>query len=311
MSSGSTVDSSMIIKDSRDQGRPEALSDLHPYSNLPTNLPLGGRSRTPQASCSIYSSALEDAVIGRLVLHSSFLVNWTGNKMTISLLHLASLLGLVASLPASPHLDSRSSSTAAQPLSRSAAVGSQSNVLARAAGASDWWYPNLDHSTGAVRDYVPNLGSDYDYPVYIAVESGDSQGLIDALISDGPNGDRDNLYLAGEPRTVYLAPGTYSLTSTLYMDTDTIIIGDASAPPTIQAASGFDGDYLIVAGQGDESDRGGELHFSVGIKNVILDTTPNAGSDNFAALSWRVAQNSLLVGVQFNLPEGAHTGTLH
>ena len=44
------------------------------------------------------------------------------------------------------------------------------------------------------------------------------------------------------------------------------------------------------------------------IKNVILDTTANSGNSNFAALSWRVAQNSALVNVQINMPQGAHTG---
>nr|POE48889.1 glucan endo-1,3-beta-glucosidase bgn13.1 [Quercus suber] len=226
----------------------------------------------------------------------------------LPLLCLAPLLAFVSGLPVSSPPDSLSPSTG-QPWSNSNSTSAEPDTAASAASASSWWYPNIDHSTGTLRDYVPNLGDDYDYPVYIAVASGDSQGLINALVTGGPNGDRDNMYLAGEPRTVYLAPGTYTLAATLYMDTDTIIIGDASAPPTIQAASGFQGDYLIVAGQGDESAGGGELHFSVGIKNVVLDTTQNAGTADFAALSWRVAQNSLLVGVQINMPQGVHTGT--
>lgn len=148
----------------------------------------------------------------------------------------------------------------------------------------------------------------YNYPVYIAVNSGDSQGFINALYSNGPRGDRDNMWLAGQPRVVYLAPGTYTLSSTVYIDTDTVIIGDAANPPIIKAASGFSGDYLLCGGQGGNSGNGGELHFSVSIKNVILDTTANSNS-NFVGLSWRVAQNSALNNVEIIMPQGKHTGS--
>lgn len=62
--------------------------------------------------------------------------------------------------------------------------------------------------------------------------------------------------------------GTYTIGSTIFLDTDTVIIGDAANPPTIKAASGFNGNYLIVGGQGDGSNHpcggsGGETHFSV------------------------------------------------
>lgn len=228
------------------------------------------------------------------------------------LFQLAPFLGIAVALPFTP--DSLSSTTGLpwnSTVSNSTMSNSTShnlNVTADASAASAWWYPNIDHSTGAVRDYVPNLGSDYDYPVYIAVDSGDSQGFINALTSNGPNGARDNMWIAGEPRTIYLAPGTYSLSETMYLDTDTVIIGDAINPPTIQAASGFSGSYLIVGGQGDDQSGGGESHFSVSIRNVILDTTQNAGTSDFTALEWRVAQNSALNNVQINMPSGAHTG---
>ena len=46
------------------------------------------------------------------------------------------------------------------------------------------------------------------------------------------------------------------------------------------------------------------------VKNVIFDTSPNAGSSGFTALSWAVAQNCALVNVQINMPQGAHTGII-
>lgn len=132
---------------------------------------------------------------------------------------------------------------------------------------SSWWYPNVDHTSAAVRDYAPFLNSggspDYNYPVYMAVTGGNASAFIDALYSDGPNGDRDNGYLAAEPRTVYVGPGTYVFSETVYLDTDTVIIGDAINPPVFQAASGFNGDYLICGGEGGDTEMGGESHFSV------------------------------------------------
>jgi hypothetical protein len=196
--------------------------------------------------------------------------------------------------------------------------GSSSNTshAALVAAATSWWYPNIDHTTGAVRAYVPYLfdsngNQDFNYPVYKTVTSGDATGFVNALYSDGPTGDRDNMWLAGQPRVVYLPPGTYTLSSTVYLDTDTVIMGDPTSPPVIKAASGFSGDYLLAGGQGggDGTGNGGELHFSVMIKNVVLDTTANTGNSNFIALSWRVAQNSALVNVRIVMPSNAHTGS--
>jgi hypothetical protein len=218
--------------------------------------------------------------------------------------------------------------------------------LATRQSGSSWFLPNLDHSTGSVRGFVPDLvnsagQANFTYPVYKSVNSGDSQGFIDAITSDGPSGGaRDNCWLAGQPRVIYLSPGkfsrhvsvnaatltglpgTYTLSSTVFLDTDTVIIGDAANPPTIRAASGFSGNYLLVGGQGDGSAHpcggsGGETHFSVmsefqqpdclmlllgvvclqkpPVKNVILDTTANSASTSFTALSWAIAQNCALV----------------
>lgn len=101
-----------------------------------------------------------------------------------------------------------------------------SSLESRQSGSS-WFLPNLDHTSGPVRGYVPDLtGSDgqpnYNYPVYKSVKSGDSQGLINAITSDGPSGgSRNNCWLAGQPRVVYLAPGKgASDSSAKYWDMD-------------------------------------------------------------------------------------------
>lgn len=76
--------------------------------------------------------------------------------------------------------------------------------------------------------------------------------------------------------------GTYTVSSTIFFDTDTVIIGDANNPPTIRAAAGFNGNYLIVGGQGDGSSHpcggsGGETHFSVMSKSRLCYITTVLG----------------------------------
>lgn len=184
-----------------------------------------------------------------------------------------------------------------------------SNETTTVTTTSNWWFPNIDLSNSSYSNYAPFLGDDTSYPVYVAIASGDAAGFVDAITSNGPdNGQRYDGYLAAQPRVIYLAPGTYELNTTLYLYTDTVIIGDASDLPTISASAGFSGDYLIVGGEVDAEAVGGELRFSTMMKNVILDTTANSAVSNFTALSWRVAQNSGLVNVEVNLPQGAHTG---
>ena len=184
----------------------------------------------------------------------------------------------------------------------------------KATAASSWWYANIDHTSNAVRDFVPGLytGSspNYTYPVYYSIASGDSAGLVNAISSNGPNGRRDNMWMAGQPRVIYLQPGTYLLNSTLAMYTDTVIAGDAINPPTLKAQSGFSGQYLMTGGDPGSatSGNGGELWFSVMLKNLILDTTANSANSDFTALSWRVAQNTALVNMQIRMPQKAHTG---
>lgn len=118
---------------------------------------------------------------------------------------------------------------------------------------------------------------------------------------------------------MYLPPGTYEVSKTIYMNTDTIIMGDATnvslerlvvdcwrkdviangneQPPVIRAASNFWSDdatllsgsphfhpkYAFVqltnnlVGQDPATGISGELSFTVGLKNIILDTTKIPG----------------------------------
>ena len=88
--------------------------------------------------------------------------------------------------------------------------------------------------------------------------------------------------------------GTYTVSSTIFFDTDTVIIGDAINPPTIKAAAGFSGNYLIVGGQGDGDNKpcggfGGETHFSVMGKSILPSALYTCAMANSLSLQSRTS----------------------
>lgn len=65
--------------------------------------------------------------------------------------------------------------------------------------ATSFWYANMDH-TGPSRGYAPDLGNDYSYPVYIAVNPGDGPGIANAIKDAGSGNTRHSQWLASQPR---------------------------------------------------------------------------------------------------------------
>lgn len=196
-------------------------------------------------------------------------------------------------------LASASASVSASPLG-------QSSVEARASG---FWYAQMDHS-GASRGYAPYAENAASYSVFKAVKSGDSSSIQEAIDSAG-NGHRQKEWFASQPRVVYLPSGTYTICKTINMRTDTILMGDATDPPVLKPAAGFDGDTLIN-GQDPATGEKGELSFAVGLKNLILDTTSVDGGQPFTALYWGVAQVAHLQNLKIRMPSSCdgqgHTG---
>ncbi|KAI1384809.1 glycoside hydrolase family 55 protein [Hypoxylon trugodes] len=188
------------------------------------------------------------------------------------------------------------------------ASGTNDNLLKR---ATSFWYANMNH-TGDYRGYAPDLGSDFTYPVFKAVNPGDGAGIQNAIYDAGNGNQRHHHWLASQPRVVYLPPGTYEVSETIRMNTDTILMGDATNPPTIKAAAGFSGEQTLINGQDAENDQPGELSFAVGLKNIILDTTSISGGNDFTALYWGVAQVAQLQNIKIVMPSstnsGGHTG---
>ncbi|RCI13331.1 hypothetical protein L249_0320 [Ophiocordyceps polyrhachis-furcata BCC 54312] len=196
--------------------------------------------------------------------------------------------------------------------------------------ATAFWYPNMDHA-GPYRGYAPDVDGAAEYQVYRAVRPADGQGIQEAINDD--NGQRRHgQWLASQPRVVYIPPGTYELNKTLYMNTDTILMGDAIDPPVLKAAAGFSGTPILVSGTlpdllADEAAESltfvpiaqdpatgelGERSFAVGLKNLVLDTTNIPGGNGFTALYWGVAQGAQLQNMRIVMatPKGdnGHSG---
>ncbi|KAL2268043.1 hypothetical protein VTJ83DRAFT_2889 [Remersonia thermophila] len=175
---------------------------------------------------------------------------------------------------------------------------------------SSFWYANIDHTTTGIRGYAPDLDGDQAYNVFTAVPSGDG-AAIQAAILNGTNGERRHgMWFASQPRVVYLPPGEYTISETIHMNTDTVIMGDATNPPVLKAAASMQSGVLVSGGD-PTTDNRGELSFTVAIKNVILDTTNIRSDTPFVALDWSVAQGSHLQNVRIRMPPPGNHGTGH
>lgn len=68
------------------------------------------------------------------------------------------------------------------------------------------WYSDIDHTSGNVRGYAPDLDGDFAYPVYKAVAPGDGAGIQSAINAGTlPNTQRHGQWFASQPR-VRLTP---------------------------------------------------------------------------------------------------------
>ncbi|KAK4235025.1 glycoside hydrolase [Achaetomium macrosporum] len=187
-------------------------------------------------------------------------------------------------------------------LSAACAAADSNRTYHAAAAKTSFWYANIDHTSANVRGYAPDLDGDYSYEVFRSVAPGDGAGIQKA-INEATNGaTRHGQWLASQPRVVYIPPGEYVVDKTIYMNTDTIIMGDATDPPVIKAAVGFSGSGTLFSGQDPTTGISGELSFAVSLKNIILDTKNVPGSQPFTALYWGVAQVAHLQNVKIRMP---------
>ncbi|KAB5545810.1 pectin lyase fold/virulence factor [Coniochaeta sp. 2T2.1] len=189
-----------------------------------------------------------------------------------------------------------------------AANHSENDLVRR---ATSFWYANMDH-TGNARGYAPDLDPDFSYPVFMAATAGDGASIQRAINAGSNGASRHSQWLASQPRVVYIPPGTYTVSQSIKMNTDTILMGDATNPPIIKASSSWSGEARLVNGQDPGTGESGELSFAVGLKNLVLDTTSIPGGNAFTALYWGVAQAAQLQNVRITMASSVngqgHTG---
>ncbi|KAL2179579.1 glycoside hydrolase family 55 protein [Thermothelomyces heterothallicus CBS 202.75] len=171
---------------------------------------------------------------------------------------------------------------------------------------TSFWYANIDHTSAEVRGYAPDLDGDYTYEVFKAVAPGDGPGIQRAINAATNGTTRHGQWFASQPRVVYIPPGEYVVSETIFMNTDTILMGDATNPPVIKAAPGFSRSGTLLNAQDPTTGVSGELSFAVSLKNIVLDTTNVPGDAPFVALYWGVAQAAHLQNVQIRMPSSVN-----
>jgi len=93
--------------------------------------------------------------------------------------------------------------------------------------SSSFWYSNISHINSTTPDIDDTAGQ---YKVYREVKEGDGADAIQEAIrgSGYGNGKRHPMWMASQPRVVYFRPGEYFIDKTIYMNTDTVLMGDAN-----------------------------------------------------------------------------------
>ena len=87
------------------------------------------------------------------------------------------------------------------PAGSGAAAATAAPHLPRQAPTSSYWYANIDHTSGPVRGYAPDLDGDNVYAIHKVVSPGGGGAAIQAAIREGTGGAlRHGMWFASQPR---------------------------------------------------------------------------------------------------------------
>ncbi|KAL2145165.1 hypothetical protein VTI28DRAFT_7801 [Corynascus sepedonium] len=178
--------------------------------------------------------------------------------------------------------------------------------------STGYWYEHINHN-----GISPTLPNGQNWTVFRNVKdygakgdgSTDDTTAIQRAISMGDGTrtrDAGGFGSTTQPAVVYFPAGTYLVNSTIQSAIGTVIMGDPTNLPTIKAAPGFAGAYILI---GRDQRLSGLIGFFHGVKNLVLDSTLVPATKTITLLEWSVSQQNLLSNVVFKMPIGAVTQT--
>ncbi|PNP39519.1 hypothetical protein TGAMA5MH_08537 [Trichoderma gamsii] len=180
--------------------------------------------------------------------------------------------------------------------------------------SSGYWYENIEHN--GISPFIEN-GKNWTVFRNVKTHFGakgdgvtDDWAAIQAAFDYANATDTRNASVwgtTGAPAVVYIPAGTYRLSKPLQSYIDTVVIGDPTNRPVLQASSDFSDPFLYL---GWDPRLDPTINFYIALKNVVLDSTKVAPTHNITLLNWAVSQAVQLTNVLFNMPNGgvAHTG---
>lgn len=183
-------------------------------------------------------------------------------------------------------------------------------------GSTTYWYEKIKHN--GISPFITN-GKNWKVYRNVKTDFGakgdgmtDDTAAIQAALNYG-NGTTFRNSSAwgttGAPAVVYIPSGTYRITKPLYNYVDTVIMGDPTNKPVLQAADTFSDQYKFLL-YGHDYNYDSTINFYIGLKNVVLDSSHVPAKQNITLLNWAVSQNVQLANVVFNMADGGvgHTG---
>lgn len=177
---------------------------------------------------------------------------------------------------------------------------------------SEYWLANIKHDGTS-----PFLVNGQNYTIFRNVkdfgavgdgETDDTDAFNRAITDESRmGGGKGAGGSTGQPALIYVPSGTYSVSSSIQLFIDTMMVGDAIDPPTIKASPVSRNNTVVIDGY--DFGQPSTTNFYIGVRDIIIDTTAVSSNYTIYALNWAVSQATNLMNVEFVMPEDSqHVG---
>ncbi|EJT80809.1 hypothetical protein GGTG_00803 [Gaeumannomyces tritici R3-111a-1] len=132
----------------------------------------------------------------------------------------------------------------------------------------------------------------------------DDTAAINAALQSGARCGRGCASTTTTPALVYFPAGTYLISTSLLPPYFTMMVGDASNPPTLKATAGFAGFGLIDGNPYYTSELNwiAVNNFYKQVRNFVIDTTNIAPGTAATGIHWPTSQATSLQNIVFRMP---------